>query len=450
MSHNAPQSVFPEDSFRSKVIQGLSWSTVSTVVTQATNILTFIVLGRFFLEPGDFGLVALIVVLTGFASIFTEFGLGAALIQKQDVQESHKSSLFWLSLLLGLFFYFVFLALRPVIVDFYERPVLYPMVTLSALTLVIGAASSIHMTLLRKELRFKAIALADIAACLLSSVVAIALASFDFGPWAIIGKNIVMSLVLFVAACIACPWHPKWMFCPRAIKEVLEFSLSYLGTKTFSYAAVKCDEFMIGKYVGNSGLGLYSNAFKLVYLPVTLIKNQVVGVFFPTLSSIQDDKERIKVIALQLSGLLAMAGFPALFYVVISSGDWIELLLGEAWSDMEKMMVLLAFIAMLEISIFPGVIFLCQGARRQLLSIDVMGQVIELRWDHHRRPCQRDNGCTVRAVDHSRLEFLALHLFFGTPDQHDSQGTTEGQFSAFYCCKHCCSSKSMGVALDAR
>ena len=330
-------------------------------MTQVTNLLSFAILGKYFLEPKDFGLVAMVVVLTGFAAMFTEFGLGAALIQKQEIKESHKSSVFWLSIALGLLAFGMFIALRTAITSFYQQPILYEMIGPLAFTLVLASASSVHVSLLRKELRFKALTIVSVAADVISFLFAIWLASEGAGPWSLVGKAVALRLLSFVAIWAISSWRPQALFCLDSIKEVFNFGASYFGTRAFSYAAVKIDHLMIGRYVGDSALGLYSNAFKIVLAPINLIKNQIIGVFFPALSSIQSDKPRVKAIAIQLMGVLAMAGFPVLFFIAVVSGDLIGYCLPPRWENMKLMVILLAFVAMAEISVFPGVIFLSQG-----------------------------------------------------------------------------------------
>ena len=347
--------------FRKKILTGVSWSTLSSVTTQVTNLAVFAILDKYYLEPSEFGLVAMIMILTGFASTFTEFGLGAALIQKPDIKESHKSSFFWLSLTLGFFAFICLFALRGKISDFFGQPVLQDMIGPMAFTLVLAAASSVPGSLLRKDLKFKAITIVSMSADITSMIFAIALASQRAGPWALIGKTLILQLVYTLGIWIVCPWHPKLIFCFHSIRETLNFGLSFFGTRTFGYVVAKMDQFMIGKFVGDTGLGLYSSGFKITLAPVALIKNQIVGVFFPALSSIQNDKRRTKAIVLKLSGLLAATGFPCLFFIVVESGDLIRCFLDARWGSMQLMLILLSFTAMAEISIFPGVIFLSQG-----------------------------------------------------------------------------------------
>ena len=303
----------------------------------------------------------MILVLMGVASIFTEFGLGAALVQKKDLRDEHSSSIFWLNVALGLTAYLVFWGLRNVIAGFYDRPVLSQMIPILASTLVIASITSVQTSLLRKRLKFSSIAISAIIADLVGSTVAIATAYYGQGPWALIWKAVTHRSIFCIGMWMSSNWRPAFAFSIDAIREIFSFSSNYLSTTLFSYVAVKMDELMIGKYVGDVGLGLYSNAFKIILAPVALIKNQIVGVFFPAFSGIQKEKERVKKISLQLSGILALVGFPTLLFIAISAHQWIQVLLDPKWIGMNSMAVLLSFVALFEISIFPGAIFLSQG-----------------------------------------------------------------------------------------
>src|SRR5215472_19197299 len=62
----------------------------------ALQIAAAIILARL-LTPEDFGLVAIVTVLTSFAPLLIDFGLGDATTQRSKITRSQVSSLFWLS-----------------------------------------------------------------------------------------------------------------------------------------------------------------------------------------------------------------------------------------------------------------------------------------------------------------------------------------------------------------
>src|SRR6266478_9420804 len=74
------------------------------VCAQAANFLlrlgSVMVLARL-LTPRDFGLVGMVTALTGVLSLFRDFGLSSAAIQRATVTEEQISTLFWINMLVG-------------------------------------------------------------------------------------------------------------------------------------------------------------------------------------------------------------------------------------------------------------------------------------------------------------------------------------------------------------
>src|ERR1700730_13509530 len=82
----------------------LRGGTASVAVQYCNGVLqiaTSVVLARL-LAPEDFGLVAIVTVLTSFAPLLIDFGLGDATAQRKKITRSQVSSLFWLSSGIGL------------------------------------------------------------------------------------------------------------------------------------------------------------------------------------------------------------------------------------------------------------------------------------------------------------------------------------------------------------
>src|SRR5207249_7979480 len=87
--------------------------------------LGFMVIMARLLEPKDFGLVAMVTVITGFLEIFTSAGLSSATIQKGTVTDGQISTLFWINMLVGTILGLLCLALAPALVDYYHEPRLF-------------------------------------------------------------------------------------------------------------------------------------------------------------------------------------------------------------------------------------------------------------------------------------------------------------------------------------
>ena len=107
--------------FKEKTITGISWNFVNQLLAQTVNIVLSIVLARL-LTPEDFGIVGMVVVFSGFASVFVNFGFGSALVQKDDITQCDLSTVFWLNVSLGTLLALIFFFCADLIAIFYNRP----------------------------------------------------------------------------------------------------------------------------------------------------------------------------------------------------------------------------------------------------------------------------------------------------------------------------------------
>jgi O-antigen/teichoic acid export membrane protein len=133
-------------SLKKRTIAGIEWSVAARVLKTLLQFLIFVVLVRL-LAPKDFGLMAMIMVFSGFVSIFSEIGFGAAIIQKLDINENHLSSVFWVNLFLGIILTLVLALLAPLISRFYKEPLLEPITVLISTTFFISSLNSIALLL---------------------------------------------------------------------------------------------------------------------------------------------------------------------------------------------------------------------------------------------------------------------------------------------------------------
>ena len=147
--------------FRDKTVNAVSWSMVSQVARQIFTLTVGIILARL-LSPREFGLIAMITVITGFASIFAELGFGAALIQKQNVRQEHLSSVFWLNLICGLVLMLIFMLGSQLVADFYNEPLLVPLTMLISINFLLVSLNIVQKTLMAKRLDFRTLSIVEI------------------------------------------------------------------------------------------------------------------------------------------------------------------------------------------------------------------------------------------------------------------------------------------------
>src|SRR5262249_23509829 len=146
------------------------------------------------LAPEDFGLIAIVTVLTSFAPLLIDFGLGDATAQRNTITCSQISSLFWLSTGIGLAIAVIVAACSPLIAWIYREPRLETIALCSGLTFVLFGLSNQHLALLRRRMQFGTIAKIQFSSGVVVTAIAIAMAICGFGYWALVLRPILGAL----------------------------------------------------------------------------------------------------------------------------------------------------------------------------------------------------------------------------------------------------------------
>lgn len=330
---------------KQQTIAGVGWSSIAQIGKQTLQFTITVILMRL-LTPQDFGLLGLIVVFTNFAALFGELGFSAALIQREQIEEAHLTSSFWLNLGAGLLLTLLFLLLAPALAAFYGEPRLRELTGIVALTFVISAAGVVPSALLQRRMAFRQLARAELGAVILSGGVAIWLALSGYGVWSLAWQLVLASALTVAALWRATGWRPRLAFQRAAVQELMGFSGNLLGYNVFNYWARNADNFLIGRFLGTASLGIYARAYSTMLLPLTQVTNVLGRVMFPVLSRVQGDRVRVKRIYLRAVGLIALITFPLMLGLFVVSEHFVLALYGPKWYAVAGVLPLFCLVGM--------------------------------------------------------------------------------------------------------
>jgi PST family polysaccharide transporter len=348
-------------SLRKKTLSGLSWSAGSQGGKQISQFIITAILARL-LSPSDFGLLSMATVFTGFIMIFSELGVSGALIHKQDAQESHYSSAFWLNALTGVVLTGVFILTAPWIAAFYQKPELKPILIVLSLNFFLASFTIIQQAILMREMDFRSLMIRDITAVIVAGIVGIALAYYGFGVWSLVIQQLVFTVMSNLLLWTCSRWRPQLLFSLPALKDIFHFSANMTGFQITLYLTRNVDSLLIGKFLGSQALGYYSIAYKLMMFPVQNFTWVVNKVMFPAFSRIQDELEKVRVNYLKMIQVVALISFPIMTYLFVVAPDLIPLVLGERWREAIPLVQIFCFCGMIQsIGSLGGTIYLSQG-----------------------------------------------------------------------------------------
>ena len=111
---------------RSRILSGLAWKVFSGGFRQIAQMAVAVILARL-LTPHDYGLAAMVLVFSSLVIIFSDLALGAALVQRKELLERDRSTVFWTSTGVGALFMLVGIAMSWPVAAFYGEAEVQPL-----------------------------------------------------------------------------------------------------------------------------------------------------------------------------------------------------------------------------------------------------------------------------------------------------------------------------------
>jgi O-antigen/teichoic acid export membrane protein len=294
------------------------------------------------LDPGEFGLVAMVSVVTGVYGLFSTAGLSMATIQQASVTDGQISTLFWINILVGTILCLLCLATAPLLVSFYHEPRLFWVTVTMGVGFVFSAGGVQHSALLQRQLRYVALAMTETLSLLVSFALGIVMALGGFGYWALVGSTIAAPAINTASVWAIAAWMPGM---PRPRGAGIYAMLRFGGTITLNnlvvYFAYNLDKLLLGRFWGADALGLYGRAYQLLNVPTSNLHSAVGGVVFSALSRLQDDPVRLRSYFLKGYSLVNSMTVPISVFGALFADDIVLVVFGPKWADAAAMFRLL-------------------------------------------------------------------------------------------------------------
>lgn len=317
-------------SLKKQGFKAFIWDFFGKITTHGMSFIVSIFLTRL-LEPSDFGLIAMAMVVIGIASIFTDIGLGGALIQRKNVNSIHFSSVFYFNIFIGLILTIITYFFSSEISKFYNNSQITFLIKILSILFILNSFSSIQEVILRKELKFDILTKINLISAFISGIIGIILAFLGAGLWSLVTQVLTQRILYTIFIWSANNWRPKLEFSWKALRQLWGYGfrmfLSGLLDKIYS----QIDTIIIGKQFQPAILGYFNRAKSLNKMIITYSSSSLVSVLFPILSKVQNDLPRFINIVIKSFGIINFITFMLIGGMYVISHEIILLLYGEKW-----------------------------------------------------------------------------------------------------------------------
>jgi O-antigen/teichoic acid export membrane protein len=363
---------------KQQTVKGLSWTFLEIFANQGLTFVVSIFLARL-LTPEEFGIVGMAMVFISIFQVFSDFGFASALVQNKVNTSLTYSSIFYINIVAGFALFAIFFVSAPLVGNFYDNPEVTEILKWLSLNFVFTAFNQVQQTILKKNIDFKRLTIRTVVARVISGVVAVVLAFMGWGVYALVVQTLLGSAVKTLILWKVSDWYPKWEFSWNEVKKLTSFSMFEFFNQILGQVTRRIDILFIGKVFSPTTLGFYSRAATFNQLFVQYSSGTVGKVFFPVLSSIQDDEKKYLDVYYKAISTISFLTFFVTGLLIIWGETIIMTLFGPQWGQS----VLIFQILSLRLFSYPvnNVIinaYLGKGKARENFLVGIIRKVIRL------------------------------------------------------------------------
>jgi O-antigen/teichoic acid export membrane protein len=317
-------------SLKKQGINAFVWDFAGKIVKQGMGFIVSIFLARL-LEPSDFGMIAMVMVVIGMATVFTDIGLGSALIQRRRVRPIHYASVFYFNIFVGFVFALLTYFYASTISEFYDNEKLLPLVEVMSLSFIIGALSSVQSTKLRKELNYALLTKIGLISSFVSGVVGVSLAFWGAGVWSLVAQTLSQGIIYNILIWTRANWKPSLQFSWKALRQLWGYGFRMFLSGMLNAIFTRLDYMIIGKLFDPASLGFFQRAKSFNLFIIKYSSGSLMSVLFPVLSKIQRDIPKLQRVVLKSLTILSLITFLLVGGLYVVSQELVVLLFGDKW-----------------------------------------------------------------------------------------------------------------------
>lgn len=316
------------DALRAKAMRGGAWLGSGSVAEQASRFARNMILTRL-LAPSAFGTMAIVMSSSAIVGALTEVGVKQAVVQNpKGAEKEYLNAGWWMGLGRSLSMYIIIFAMAPFVAHFYGVAELSVLLRVALLSCLFDGAMSPRSILAQKEMKFGRWMAISNGGGICGVILTVVLSFIIRDVWALAIGFASENAFRCILSYVLYPGLPSLRWDTHAVRDLYRFSKQAFGLSFLNLIFSRTDIFVLGKLYSTTALGLYTMGVALVATPSTFITNMFAQTLFPAFSHVQDDKERLNRILVEVSSWLILLGLPGVAVIYFCSHSLLSVLYG--------------------------------------------------------------------------------------------------------------------------
>ena len=326
-----------------KVLSNLMWRFAERCGAQAVAFIVSVVLARL-LDPSTYGIVALITVFITIAQVFVDSGLGNSLIQKKDADDIDFSTVFYTNMAFCMLLYVLIFLLAPAIAGFYGMPDIVPYIRVLSITILVSGVKNVQQAYVSRHMIFRKFFFSTLGGTIAAGIIGVIMALNGAGVWALVAQQVINVTIDTCILWITVRWRPKAAFSLKRLKSLYSFGWKLLASSLLDTVYKDLSSLIIGKLYSSSDLAYFNQGDKFPRLIINNINTSIDSVLLPTLSDVQDEREKLKELTSKAIKLSCFILAPVMIGMAAVAEPLVRIVLTDKWLPCVNMLRIFCFV----------------------------------------------------------------------------------------------------------
>lgn len=313
-------------------LRGAAWSYGGAVVVIGAQ-LAYTALTARLISPAEFGAYATAQALMSIVGYFTLATVGNALIRHPALDRSVIGTAIAITGAAGTLVALVVLAAADIWADIWRSPDAASLIRLFAPQAIFAGLAIAPLSLLRRDLRYRAATMIETSTALLGFTIGSALALNLRSPEALVAGQVATAAGLLALSVLTTRGQLALSYSRRHARELFSFSAQVSVQNLGHYLTNTLPSLAVSRSLGQASLGFYSRASLLVGLPLTFLAQGVTKTLYPIYPRFRTaTREECRRMMVDVTSVTTTLVWP-LFAALAGFGPLVvDLLLGPEWT----------------------------------------------------------------------------------------------------------------------
>ena len=373
---NQKQQQMSNTTLKKRTVIALFWSFLDKFGQKLIFLISSVFLMRL-LDTSDYGIMGSLLIFVAFSSLLIDSGFGRALLNRKKISTLEYSTVFYFNLAISLLLYVALFFSAPLTAQLFHEPLLIPVSRVLFLSLIFNGFSLIQTVIFIKASDFKTQTKANVAALIISTIIALVMAWHKYGVWSLVAQNVVYALFRSLFLWLYSTWRPKKLFSFSKLKVFFAFSNKLLASGAIGAIFNNIYPSIIAMFYPMQQVGYYTQAYKYQDTPFSVLSDTFRSVSMLVLSEINDQTERLRRVLSKLMKSMSFLSFPIAFILILIAEPLFVTLFGEKWlPSVPYFQILCVGGAVSPFTFILNELFIAKERADFFLSVEIVKRVI--------------------------------------------------------------------------